>query len=415
MTRTVQIIRIVFILVSGVYCSLSSRNIETENECLGAKHEQFLHKCDICLAHTQEFCEKCVEKNFDRNYACEWISGLYGKRVVHDGDARVKREAKSYHSAPSRALPRMAFCLFGSVAKWHKSGEAIISGRDKTSSYVNIRAVYAAYDRHLFHPMLTSNLPRTSAIDVFIHSWVPSLAVQEQLLTMYKPVQYSFEDNLAWAKAEVRRNRSRHQLPERSMWTSVSRSLGLAMAHTSGPRNGRVYEWIILSRPDVLHWHDFSLPILTGTSIFTAAPRAKNAEMACHAGRPCDIEFGADVHFTLTHKGAAWLARIPEAFTRIDLTPHSGFLRNLMSRGGFTLKHDDFRLGKNVLTYKHAVDLISTQPACPRLFEELYGIRSEDFDNSKIGPPSRIRQKLENGPDDQACCPIHPLGCTGFT
>jgi hypothetical protein len=86
-----------------------------------------------------------------------------------------------------------------------------------------------------------------------------------------------------------------------------------------------------------------------------------------------------------------------------------------MSRGGFPLKHDSFRLGENVLTYKHAIDLIFTQPACPRLFEELYGVRTEDFNFSTKAPPSRLRQKLKVGPADQACCPIHPLGCKEST
>ena len=378
MARTALIVRTLFILAHGIIRIVISQRNEAENTCIGAKHEQFLHKCDVCLANEQELCEVCVEKMFNRKDSCEWLGDFYGKKMGNNSNTKFTTEVNSHQSATSRELPNIAFCLFGSVAKWHKSGEAVISARDKTSGYVNIQAVFAAYDRHLFQPSLSSNEPRTSAIDVFIHSWVPSLAVQKQLLAMYKPIEYSFEDNLAWAKNEVHK-RSRQQLQERSMWTSVARSLGLLIAHTYGPRKGREYGWVILSRPDVLHWHDFSLPALTSTVTYTAAPRTKNAEMACHTGKPCDIEFGADIHFILTHNGAAWLARIPEAFKRIDLTPHSGFLRNLMSRGGFPLKHDSFRLGENVLTYKHAIDLIFTQPACPRLFEELYGVRTEDF------------------------------------
>jgi hypothetical protein len=295
------------------------------------------------------------------------------------------------------------------VAKWHKSGEAIISG-SKTSDYVDIRAVYAAYDRHLFQPLLLDNMPRASVIDVFIHSWVPSPAVQEQLLAMYTPVEYSFESNAAWAKTEVR-IRAQNQLRERSMWTSVARSLSMLLVRTSGPREGLEYEWIVLSRPDVLHWRDFSLSTLVGTVVYTAAPRIKNAEMACHTSKPCDIEFGSDIHLTLTHKGAARLARIPEAFASLDLTPHSGFIRTFMGRGGLPLKHDSFRLAESVLTYKHAIELISTQPACPRLFAELYGVRAEEFNISARGPSSRMRQHLNRGPVDQACCPIHSLGC----
>lgn len=337
------------VLVAGALGSAMPQLVELGHKCVEVKHERYAHTCDVCLAHTGKRCEKCVAKGFDCHCSCGWQDRLLSEKVDDIGKPGAVAASHYHHPAASRALPKYALCLFGSVAKWHKSGEAIISGQGKSSDYINIRAVYTAYNRHLFKPLLLGNMPRHSVIDVFIHSWVPSPAVQAQLLAMYIPVQYAFENNAAWAKTEVRK-RAQNQLQERSMWTSVARSLSLLLAHSAGPREGQEYEWIVLSRPDVLHWRDFSLSTFMSTVTYTAAPRAKNAEMACHTGRPCDIEFGSDIHLTLTHKGAAWLARIPEAFASLDLTPHSGFIRTLMGRGGLPLKHDSFRLAESVLT-----------------------------------------------------------------
>jgi hypothetical protein len=135
-----------------------------------------------------------------------------------------------------------AICLFGSVSKWDKEGETIISTNAATDEYISVDAVHLAYDKHLFKPLMYSEekLSRADVIDVFIHNWVPSKSIQvviyilfpgsillsflfvkyqqDTILKLYNPTGHKFDDNAAWAIEDLRNHpRSSNRIQDRRL------------------------------------------------------------------------------------------------------------------------------------------------------------------------------------------------------
>jgi len=200
---------------------------------------------------------------------------------------------------------KFALCLFGSIGKWTKQGEAVIGKDSNPSHFVDLGPPFRGFSMHLLDQVRT---------DVFIHSWVPSRPLQDAVRSLYRPKAAKFEDNAEWARGYTKAH-GRDQLQERSMWTSAVRSVGLALTYdkqrattgssvlgfeTSVGRGARAvstgrgqqrqqpqrqgYEWVLLSRPDVLHWaSEWELPSLAKLlQLYPTTPplRANNTRVA---------------------------------------------------------------------------------------------------------------------------------------
>jgi len=194
---------------------------------------------------------------------CDFPPGTHfnGAIVVKSGPNRQMEGGKSPPKAPdakkadapddaahatARPKKRFALCLFGSVSKWAKSGESIIT-KSKSDEYVSLIPSQRAYARHLFDETVAAavegrskgqgNETQPGSVDVFIHTWVPNKSLQSQLRELYKPLAFSAEDNDAWATTERRRRGFREeQLKYRSMWASAAKAVSLALGHVDKSR-----------------------------------------------------------------------------------------------------------------------------------------------------------------------------------
>ena len=94
----------------------------------------------------------------------------------------------------------------------------------------------------------------SDSFHTFVHSSVTSNEVQQQLLRLYKPVATSFIGRYGsvWFQGfsrEANENASAHVL---SRWASAS--LALQLVRAAEDARGVPYEFIYLTRPDVVLW-----------------------------------------------------------------------------------------------------------------------------------------------------------------
>lgn len=141
---------------------------------------------------------------------------------------------------------RAALCLRGAVAK--RSGHFYLVGDlyNDTTPYIKYTSVYKCIMKHI----VDAN-PEYD-IDIFIHCWNKDL--QDDIVSLYKPVKYLFEDNNIYAE-EIQS----HCVDPKD-FGGISHSLSirkvLEMQEEYSKENSVAYDLIVLFRPDVLLWKD---------------------------------------------------------------------------------------------------------------------------------------------------------------
>jgi len=141
---------------------------------------------------------------------------------------------------------KAALCIRGAIAKKSKRCDTMGEIYTDPSGYVKYSSVYKSILKHI----ILAN-PEYD-VDIFLHCW--NVDLEEELVSMYKPAKYLFEDNNKYSD-EIN---SRCLVPKDfggiSQALSIQKVLELQEGHAA--TNGVRYDIIVLFRPDVLIWKD---------------------------------------------------------------------------------------------------------------------------------------------------------------
>ena len=141
---------------------------------------------------------------------------------------------------------RAALCIRGAVAKKTKRCDQVGEIYTEASDYIKYSSVYKSIMRHI----VLANPDYD--VDIFIHCW--NVDLKEELVSIYKPVKYLFEDNNIYAD-EI----SSHCVVPKD-FGGISHALSirkvLELQEDYSAKNAIDYDIIILFRPDVLIWRD---------------------------------------------------------------------------------------------------------------------------------------------------------------
>ena len=132
---------------------------------------------------------------------------------------------------------RSAICLYGIVGG--------TEGKDGLGGNIPFEECYKTYKTHIID---------VNKADIFIHSW--SVEVQDELLELYKPKKYQFQEqipfkyNVVVKKPKLRAMHKDQGFRSLSKWYSLKRSVELKMEYEQ--EQGFEYDYIMLTRFDTL-------------------------------------------------------------------------------------------------------------------------------------------------------------------
>jgi len=141
---------------------------------------------------------------------------------------------------------RAALCLRGAIAKKSKRYDHAGEIYTDTAEYVKYTSVYKSIMKHIVIPNTDYD------VDIFIHCW--NVDLEEELVSLYKPKKYVFEDNNKYAD-EIS---SQCVLPKDFGGISQALSIRkvLELQEQYSITNSIEYDIVVLFRPDVLIWSD---------------------------------------------------------------------------------------------------------------------------------------------------------------
>jgi len=163
---------------------------------------------------------------------------------------------------------RVALCLRGGVARQkariRRPNELDDYPYDINDNhhYIKKEACYNSIKKHI----IDSN-PEYD-FDVFIHCW--ELVLEKDMVELYKPKLYKFEDNLLY-KEEIlskigEQTKKTYDYSQCSHALSTKKSLELKDEYEK--TNNFVYDTVILYRPDLLLWKDIILNRYLSNNIY---------------------------------------------------------------------------------------------------------------------------------------------------
>ena len=141
---------------------------------------------------------------------------------------------------------RAALCIRGAIAKKSKRCDTMGEIYTDPSDYVKYSSVYKSIVKHI----VLAN-PEYD-VDIFIHCW--NIDLEGELVSMYKPTKYLFEDNNKYSGEITSRCVVPKDFGGISQALSIQKVLELQEEHAA--TNGLRYDIIVLFRPDVLIWKD---------------------------------------------------------------------------------------------------------------------------------------------------------------
>lgn len=200
--------------------------------------------------------------------------------------------------ASSDATKRFALALYGGVSlKDQKLRDSSLYESEDVPGdvFVNLTAVASHFAKHVI-------AASGGQVDVFIHSNVPSIDMQTQILQLFRPTAVAFDGSYArfWGPAYRRRGGSSKKAAELSRWSSAVAALNLVnRAETMAQAP---YDLIYLSRVDVLLWRDVDLRRYCRDAVYASSCRPEIHPKSKHDhGATCPSDF----HYVMTSSVAA--------------------------------------------------------------------------------------------------------------
>lgn len=142
---------------------------------------------------------------------------------------------------------RVAICLRGAMSKLKGGLQSKDEFYEKNNiiDYCNYNATYKCFYNHIILPN-----SQNYDIDIFFQSWNPDL--KDELLKLYKPVAYSFEDNRQYFSEFIEKLGS---LPD-NFFSQISQGLAikktLLLKEQYEKENNVNYDLVLIYRPDLV-------------------------------------------------------------------------------------------------------------------------------------------------------------------
>ena len=159
---------------------------------------------------------------------------------------------------------RIAICMRGAISKkdrFLKKNSLYSKGK-----YVDYKKCYHSIIKHIVQP--------DHQYDFFLHSWNPDL--EEELVQLYKPVAYSFEDNRLYNDEISKLCVKEDDFGGISQALSTKKSIELKEQYEK--EHKITYDLVLLYRYDVLLWKDIRLGDYDTEKIYVNAHDNSNGD-----------------------------------------------------------------------------------------------------------------------------------------
>ncbi len=149
---------------------------------------------------------------------------------------------------------RVAICLKGAVSRKTgnlHTGKIFYEYRQSYSNYCDYKSVYNCFLEHIIKP----NCEKYD-IDIFLQSWNPDL--QNELINLYKPVSYLFENNIIYSTEfknklhEIGDHGGEHSDKYAMVSNSLAIKKSLQLKENYENKNNFKYDLVMIYRPDVI-------------------------------------------------------------------------------------------------------------------------------------------------------------------
>ena len=141
---------------------------------------------------------------------------------------------------------RAALCIRGAVSKIASRFTYKNSIYTSNEPYINYKSVYNSIKKHII------NANSDFDVDIFFQSW--SYDIKNELVQLYNPVSYSFEDNSIYADEIEDKCQIASDFGGISQALAIQKVLTLKEEYENN--NGFKYDIVILFRPDILIFTD---------------------------------------------------------------------------------------------------------------------------------------------------------------
>ena len=246
---------------------------------------------------------------------------------------------------------RVAICLKGAMSK--RTGnlhtkELFDQYTLNKPNYCDFVSVYNCFLEHIIKP----NIEKYD-IDIFLQSWNPDL--QEQLINLYKPVSYLFEDNNLYSN-EFQKHIAENDYLHKYAWASSSLAIkkSIELKEEYENKNNLKYDLVLIYRPDLILIKDMNFDnynVENGvvysnyTNINLVVPKAGQGEY----------------YWIMSNETSNKFKLIYEADYKDKFLVHQGAYYFIKDVVGSEEKNDDIRHGVDVTAARTEM-LIDLQP-----------------------------------------------------
>lgn len=255
-----------------------------------------------------------------------FVQFVINKSIFHPSDLKVtlkrRKDRLSYYNPwnPIKKTKKVALCLRGNVARFGWPHKYTFENCEHNGRFVDVNAAFNSLKIHLLNNSKNQNYH----FDTYIHSWC--LEKENELIKLYNPKKYLFEDNNIYSDEINRRCIDEKDFGGISQSLSMKKSINLMYS------SNIEYDIVILYRPDILLYKDFDLDKYDSNVITV------NGHPNCHG----------DFHFVMSYSNALKFRGLYDsALTGNKHLAHiwiCNFIRNILK---ITLTSDDIEPGKH--------------------------------------------------------------------
>jgi hypothetical protein len=156
---------------------------------------------------------------------------------------------------------RVALCIRGAVSRKRRPVKYIDDTSLPLEEYIDINVIYNSIKKHII------DCNKNYKIDIFIHCW--DMNLEEDLVTLYKPVKYLFENNNKYKsemKSKLHPNAHPREYNQASQLLTIQKVIMLKEEYEKV--NNFYYDKVILYRPDLLLWKDMILDTYDNKKVY---------------------------------------------------------------------------------------------------------------------------------------------------
>lgn len=221
---------------------------------------------------------------------------------------------------------KAALCIRGGLSK--SSGRFLHAGDlyNDTTKYIKYTSVYKSILKHIIQANPEYD------VDVFIHCWNEDL--QDNIISLYNPVKYLFENNNKYTDEITSLCSNRDDFGGISHSLSIRKVLELQEEYSNA--NNIQYDIVVLFRPDVLIWKDMIFSKYDLNYFYVDGHGDNQGEF----------------YFIMSHARASVFKDLYWSATYNKYAVHSWIKNYIINYCKFPMKDDDILPGKHIEVFR---------------------------------------------------------------